>query len=158
MPDAVPIRMVIVSSDAPAKIDTDRDLVRARKVARVLDQYLVDPVLGLVLPGVGDILGAILGLYIVAIAARRKISPVVIARMLLNLGVDAVIGIIPLLGDITDFNFKANMRNIRLLESRSAGGGRAKAADWALVIGAGLAFVALLALMIWAISAILRSL
>jgi hypothetical protein len=141
----------------PAKLDTDRQLGRARTFARVLDHFLVDPVLGLVIPGVGDVLGAILGLYIVAIAARRRISPVVVARMLLNLVFDAVIGIVPLIGDIFDFTFKANLRNLELLQTRSAAGGRAIARDWALVIGAALVFMASLGLMIWAISAIVHA-
>jgi len=76
----------------------DRDLERARKLARVLDRDLVDPLLGLFLPGIGDLVGAALGLYLVAIAVRRHVSPVVIARMLLNLAADAAIGAIPILG------------------------------------------------------------
>src|SRR4051812_14162655 len=80
----------------------DRDIERARTFARVLDDYFVDPLLGLVLPGAGDVLGSLLGLYVVMIAVRRRVSPLVIARMLLNLGLDTVAGAVPLLGDAID--------------------------------------------------------
>lgn len=125
-------------------------------MAKVLDRYLVDPIVGLVIPGGGDILGSILGVYMVMIAARRKVSPVIIARMLMNLAGDAVLGFIPFIGDLFDFGFKANMRNLKLLEDTSLHGGRATAKDWAMVVGAALAFVAVLALIAWGIVALFR--
>ncbi|HET7506709.1 MAG TPA: DUF4112 domain-containing protein, partial [Kofleriaceae bacterium] len=76
----------------------DPEIERARTLARVLDHYLVDPLIGLVLPGAGDLIGSLLGLYIVGIAVRRRISPIVIARMLLNLAIDAGIGFVPIAG------------------------------------------------------------
>jgi len=79
------------------------EIARARTLARVLDHYLVDPLLGLFLPGVGDLIGSLLGLYLVAIAVRRRMSQVIVARMLLHLALDAVLGAIPVLGDIADF-------------------------------------------------------
>lgn len=136
----------------------DRDLERARKVARVLDRDLVDPLLGLFLPGIGDLVGAALGLYLVAIAVRRHVSPVVIARMLLNLAADAAIGAIPILGDLVDFVFHANQRNLALLVARSATGGRASARDWLVLGGALLAFVGVIVLICWAIVALVRAL
>jgi hypothetical protein len=136
---------------------SDHHLERARKLARVLDHDLVDPLIGLLLPGVGDVLGALVGLYIVGIAARRSMSPVIIVRMLLNLTVDLVIGMIPLLGDLFDFFFKANERNVELLAARSATGGRAMPRDWALVILAALGFLSLLGLVLWGIVALVRA-
>ncbi len=134
----------------------DRELDRARTLARVLDDYLLDPLLGLVLPGVGDVIGSVLGLYIVGVALRRRASPVVIARMVMNLGLDAAVGAIPLLGDAIDFGFKANRRNVELLSQRPTG--RATARDWALLVGALVAFAAVVALVVWAIVAIVRAL
>lgn len=101
----------------------------------------VDPILGLVAPGVGDIAGSLLGLYTVGIAVRRRMAPVVIARMLMNLAIDAVLGIVPLIGDIADFAFRANRRNFALLEERVASGGKGTTRDWLLVAGAALVFV-----------------
>jgi len=134
----------------------DLELERARKLTRVLDHYMVDPLLGLVLPGVGDLIGSLLGLYVVAIAVRRKASPVIVARMLLNLAIDAGIGVVPVLGDIADVAFKANAKNFRLLAERHDAT-RATARDWLAVGGALAAFAAVIGLVIYAIVAILRA-
>lgn len=135
----------------------DAELDRVRTLSRVLDRYFVDPIIGLVLPGGGDILGSLLGVYTIMIAARRKVSPVIIARMLMNLAGDAVLGFIPFAGDLLDFGFKANTRNVALLEEAAVHNGRATAKDWAMVIGAGLAFLLVLALIVWGIIALFRA-
>jgi hypothetical protein len=136
----------------------DAELERVRTLSRVLDTYMIDPLLGLVLPGAGDLLGSLLGLYTVVIAARRKVSPLVIARMLLNLGIDAAVGVVPLVGDVVDFGFKANRKNVELLTARSARGGRATARDW-LVLGVAVAaFAGVIALVCWGITALVRAL
>jgi hypothetical protein len=146
----------------PARRDmgprTDPELARAHRMARVLDHYLVDPVIGLVLPGIGDVIGSLLGLYTVAIALKRKISPVVIARMLLNLGLDTLVGIVPLFGDLADVGFKANKRNVALLQSRAAHGGKATWRDWLMVIGAALVFIAAIGLTIYFVGALVGAL
>jgi hypothetical protein len=99
----------------------DRALVAAETLARWLDDRFLDPLLGLVLPGVGDLLGSLLGLYPVLLAAQRRAPKALLARMLLNLAADAAGGAIPIVGDIWDFMFKANARNLDLLRARSAG-------------------------------------
>ncbi len=128
-----------------------------RALARVLDRYYLDPLLGLLLPGGGDVLGSLLGIYTVVLAARRRLSPVVIARMLMNLAADAAIGFIPLIGDVFDFGFKAHVRNLDLIADRSLHGGRATTRDWLVVIGASLAYLAVMALVVWGIVALLRA-
>ena len=135
----------------------DTELERVRSLARVLDRFFVDPILGLIIPGGGDILGSLLGIYTVMIAARRKVSPVVIARMLMNLAGDAVLGFIPFLGDIVDFGFKANQRNVELLSERVEHGGRATPRDWLILVGAVLAFIAVISLVIYGIVALVRA-
>lgn len=94
-------------------------------MARVLDSAVrlpgtnarigLDPILGL-LPGVGDLLAAVLSSYIVIAAARLGAPRSVLARMLVNLGVDTLVGVVPLLGDLFDVGWKANMRNAVLLD------------------------------------------
>jgi hypothetical protein len=132
------------------------ELERVRLLSRVLDHYMVDPLIGVVLPGVGDLIGSLLGFYVVTIAVRRKVSPIVIARMLLNLAIDAGLGFVPVLGDIADVAFKANEKNLALLTERHETG-RARARDWLAVVGALLAFVAVLGLLIYAIVALVRA-
>jgi len=138
-------------------VTRDRELDRVRSLARVLDNYFLDPILGLIIPGGGDILGSLLGVYTVMIAARRKVSPVLIARMLMNLAGDALLGLIPLLGDLADLGFKANQRNVSLLEDRMAHqGGRATPRDWLILIGAICAFISAIALVIYGVVALVR--
>jgi hypothetical protein len=82
--------------------------------------------------------------------------PIVVARMLGNLAADAAIGAVPLLGDLGDLAFRANLRNVDLLASRTAAGGRASWRDWAAVGGAALALVAAVGLAGWAAVAFVR--
>lgn len=125
----------------------DPDIRRARSIARWLDDRYLDPLLGFALPGIGDLAGSLLGLYIVAIAKRRGVPRIAIARMLLNLALDAAFGVIPLVGDAADVAFHANDRNLALLETRVTG--RDSWRDWAAVLGAFALFVALLVLLVW---------
>jgi hypothetical protein len=73
-----------------------------------------DALIGLI-PGVGDTIGALLSTYIIVEAARRGASVWMVARMLGNVGIETVIGAIPLLGDLFDVVFKANQRNLAIL-------------------------------------------
>ena len=113
----------------------DRELARAATLVRWLDGRYLDPLIGLLLPELGDLLTAVAGLYLVVVAVRRKTGAVVIARMLLNLGLDALMGAVPLIGDLADFFYRANTRNLALLRER--GSGRpARLGDWLAVGGA----------------------
>jgi len=103
----------------------DPDLRRARALARILDTAVgipgtkirigLDPILGLV-PGAGDVAGAMLSAYIVLIAANKGAPRPVIWRMLGNIAVDTALGSVPVLGDVFDVAFKSNIRNVELLE------------------------------------------
>jgi hypothetical protein len=75
----------------------------------------LDALLGL-LPGGGDVVGAAVSGWIVVESARLGASPRVLARMLGNVALDALVGVVPLLGDLFDFGWKANRRNLTLLE------------------------------------------
>jgi hypothetical protein len=74
-----------------------------------------DAVLGLI-PGVGDFVTTASGLSLVWLAYDRGAPAPLLARMLVNLGLDALIGAIPILGDLFDVVFKANRRNLTLLQ------------------------------------------
>jgi hypothetical protein len=123
--------------------EEDRALAVATTLARWMDDRFLDPLLGLVLPGVGDLLGSLLGLYPVLLAWRRRAPKALLARMLLNLAADAAGGAIPIVGDIWDFMFKAHARNLDLLEARSSGG--VVRGHWSDRATIALAIVALLA-------------
>jgi hypothetical protein len=100
-------------------------LERARTTSTLLDEAVripgigyrvgIDPLLGL-LPVSGDAVGAVLSLYIVAESARLGVPPKTLVRMLVNVGLDAGAGSIPVAGDLFDAVWKANKRNVSLLE------------------------------------------
>ncbi|MGH6899653.1 MAG: DUF4112 domain-containing protein [Geminicoccaceae bacterium] len=74
----------------------------------------LDGLLGLI-PGIGDTAMTLIGSYIVLEAARLGAPKGTLGRMLANLGVDYVVGLVPVAGDLADFAWKANRRNARLL-------------------------------------------
>jgi hypothetical protein len=101
-----------------------RRLRRLRAMAWLLDRSIpigggrrigLDPLLGLI-PGLGDWLGAALSSWLVYEAMRRGVPARVLARMGLNIAIEAAVGVVPLLGDIFDAAWQANQRNLRLVE------------------------------------------
>jgi hypothetical protein len=108
----------------PNVADADR-LKRYSLIVNVLDQFFrvpgtrwrfgLDALLGLV-PGAGDVATALVGTYGLVIAYQNGAPAAIQMRMLMNLLVDAVVGAIPLFGDLFDFAFKAHVRNQRLLQ------------------------------------------
>jgi hypothetical protein len=137
----------------------DPALAAAAKLARWLDGRFVDPLLGLLLPGVGDLLSGAMGVYPILLAWRGRAPKALLARMFLNLAIDAVGGAVPLLGDIWDFMFRAHARNLALLQSRAQEGAlRSRPSDVLVLVGAVLVFLAALALPVIAIIALVRAL
>lgn len=102
-----------------------RHAERARSLARLLDRAVqvpgtrigfgLDGLLGLI-PGFGDAAGGALALYILFLAWRAGVPGPVLARMAGNVGIDVLFGTVPLLGDLADFAFKSNLRNVELLD------------------------------------------
>lgn len=75
----------------------------------------LDPLIGLI-PGIGDAVGALLSGYILVEAIRLKASRVVLLKMVINVVVEVIVGALPLVGDVFDAAWKANERNMQLLE------------------------------------------
>jgi hypothetical protein len=84
----------------------------------------LDPIIGLI-PGVGDMIGAVLSGYIVLEAIHAEVPTFTLARMLVNVGIDTVLGSIPALGDVFDAAWKSNMMNVALLERHLVATGNA---------------------------------
>ena len=122
--------------------DRNASLELAEWLAHWMDRRYIDPLLALLLPGVGDALGAVIGLLGVFAAFKQRAHPLVIARMLLNLAVDALLGAIPFAGPVFDLFYRANSRNLELLRSRDVR--EPRASDAVLVGGAALLFLAAL--------------
>ena len=111
---------------AGADLFSDRNL---DLLSHLLDDFLripgtqirfgLDGIIGLI-PGVGDIIGAMASWIIILAAWLRGVPRVTLARMLANVAIETIVGTIPVLGDAFDIAWKANRRNFALLE-RSMG-------------------------------------
>jgi hypothetical protein len=140
----------------PESPDRERDIQRAERLARWTDRRFLDPVIGFVLPGAGDLVGALIGLHIVRIAAKHRLPKSTIARMLLNLSIDCLGGAIPIVGDLFDILYRANVKNVELLRRR-AGPNPSSARDWLVMTGAVVVFVAALAIPVWLLAKVIRA-
>ena len=102
-----------------------RRLERLRRAGYLLDNSIpipgtrfrlgIDSLIGLV-PGLGDIAGGILSLYIIAQSAQLGAPRSLLLRMGWNVAVDTFVGEVPILGDLFDIGYKPNLRNLALLE------------------------------------------
>jgi hypothetical protein len=136
----------------------DRALVALRKWATLLDaafrvpgttfRFGLDAIIGLI-PGAGDIGTAFFSVLILLHAVRLKVPKVVIGRMLVNTGLDMLAGTVPLVGDLFDAGYKANLRNMALLERHAQRNVAPDRSDYAFVT------VALVILLLLAIVPIL---
>ncbi len=105
-------------------------------------------IIGLI-PGIGDVVDALLSVYIVFRAIQLGIPRVAIARMLVNIGIEALAGSVPFLGDLFDVAFKANRRNYRLLKNHISQPRRHAIQDWLFLIATLLLVLASIALPIF---------
>jgi hypothetical protein len=97
-----------------------------RTIAQLFDQafaipgtkwrFGLDALFGLV-PGLGDIAGALVAVYAMRVARQLNVPPAIQLHMLSNIALDALIGMVPILGDLFDFAFKAQTRNLALLDA-----------------------------------------
>ena len=102
-----------------------RDLVALRRFAHLMDAAFeipgtrmrvgLDAIIGLI-PGIGDVAGAVMSAWIIVGGVRHRVPLRVLARMVLNVAVDLIFGSVPLAGDVFDFLFEENVKNMRLLE------------------------------------------
>lgn len=133
---------------------------RITLVSRILDDLVtvpgtrhrvgVEPVVGLI-PGAGDLVSAIVGVWLIVEATRFRLPPVVIARMVLNTAVDLIVGIVPVLGDLFDFAFKSNTRNVALFRRHASDPGADTREHRLVLAGALLALVGVAWLVIAAV-------
>jgi len=144
---------------------------RVRVVAKLLDNSIsipgtpwkigFDPLIGLI-PGIGDLVGAVMSGYIIVEAVRAEVSAFTLARMLVNVGIDTLLGAIPAVGDVFDAAWKSNTMNVALLERHLVATGDAPPKRHnvlgvmalalivlVLIVGAGLALGIFVARLLW---------
>ncbi len=105
--------------------EAQRELENLRTIARIFDQafrvpgtsfrFGIDALFGFI-PGLGDIAGGIVAVYALRVARQLGAPASIQLRMLGNIALDAIVGAVPLFGDLFDFAFKAQTRNLALLE------------------------------------------
>jgi hypothetical protein len=84
-------------------------------------RFGLDPLIGLLFPVAGDAVGGALSLSVLLLALQNRLPSWVLGRMVLNIALDTAVGIVPVIGDLFDFGFRANQRNIDLLRQHSTG-------------------------------------
>lgn len=129
-------------------------IARLRSLTHLLDNALpipgtkyrigIDPLIGL-FPGGGDVAMSLVSVYIVLEAARLGIPRASLARMMWNLILDALLGVIPMAGDFVDVVWKANSKNLALIEAHLAQPRQREKADYLFV---GLLIVVFLSIVI----------
>jgi len=110
-------------SGVGATSSLESDLARVRKLATLLDAQFsfagipfgLDAIVGLI-PVAGDLITGVAALYPLYIARKHKLGRVVEMRMAMNVLVDVAAGAVPLVGDVVDVAFKANLKNLEILE------------------------------------------
>jgi hypothetical protein len=115
-----------------------------RRISQLLDSAFelpgtsyrigLDPVIGLV-PWVGDLVSPLFTIALLWQAREMALPRVVQLRMVINVAIDALIGVVPVAGDLFDFAWKANNMNMALLERHAHTARRASAGDWLFVAG-----------------------
>ena len=110
--------------DRATGASVEERLVRLERLATLMDaarvvpgtniRFGADAVIGLI-PGAGDLVSAAISSLIVLEARRMGAPGHLVARMVANIAIDGAVGTVPVLGDIFDVAFRANLRNVRLL-------------------------------------------
>ena len=123
-------------------MDDDANLALLRRWAVLLDsafrvpgtrvRFGLDAIIGLI-PGIGDLAAPVFTGMLLVTAARLRLPAIVQARMVLNVLLDVAVGLVPLLGDLVDIAWKANLRNLALLERHANPGVKPGRSDYVIV-------------------------
>lgn len=152
-------------TNAPIFTDAQRNVPQLKMVdgfSRLLDtkfkipgtdiRFGLDFLLGLV-PGAGDLVSLGMSGVLVTTMAKHGASPRLAARMLFNVALDALVGTIPILGNIFDLVYKANYRNAVLMREYYEEG-RHTGSVWPVVMGVIVTLLAIFIGVIWAIASL----
>ncbi|MDZ7690450.1 MAG: DUF4112 domain-containing protein [Balneolaceae bacterium] len=138
---------------------------RSRQLAELLDnrftipstriRFGIDPVIGLV-PGIGDWIGGAISIYYLVMVGIKGGKASVLGRVFLNILLDVLIGSIPVLGEIFDVYWKANIRNAKILQELEENPAKTTSESrfwiWMVLIQCIAVIIALLLLFVWLIA------
>jgi hypothetical protein len=96
-------------------------------------RFGLDPIIGVLFPGIGDAVTGIGSVGLLTLALRRGVPRVILMRMILNILVDVVAGALPVVGDIFDAAYKSNRRNLELIREHEAVESKPTRWDYAIV-------------------------
>ena len=129
--------------DSKAAKSREKNLRSLRSLSHILDNAIpipgtsyrigIDPLLGL-FPAAGDYFSAALSAYIVIKAAQIGASNATLSRMAFNIIIDTLVGTVPMIGDLFDAGWKANTKNMNLLETHLNSSPKSKKANWCFLI------------------------
>ena len=152
------------TSPPPASFDTDERLRWVERVAHLMDsqfrlpgtrfRFGLDPLLGL-LPIVGDLSTTAVSVALLLTMLRHGASGAIVVRMALNIFIDTIMGGIPLIGNVFDFAYKSNERNVALLRRHYAEGQHTGSGKGVVVLLL-LLFAGVFALVAWGSVVLLR--
>lgn len=130
-------------------------------LAHILDDFLripgtnirfgLDGIVGLI-PGIGDVLGAMASWIIILAAWMRGVPTITLVRMFANVAIETLVGMVPLLGDAFDVWWKANRRNVALLERSTHDPHRGTKRDWGFLVILVMAMMLLVAIPVVALA------
>lgn len=140
-------------ADTDTSVSTLREL--AERLVTLLDdrfripgtdlRFGLDPIIGILFPGIGDAFTGTGSIGLLTLALRRGVPRVILWRMVLNILIDMVFGSLPIVGDIFDVAFKANRRNLELIREHETPEAKATRWDYLVVaIGVSVAIVSIL--------------
>lgn len=164
MPSAIEMNSATRGQDTASRVS---DIRRLKRLAWLLDSSIrvpgtsfrvgLDGIIGLI-PGIGDLIAGAASSYILLHAVRLGAPLAVTMRMALNILLEAVVGIVPVAGDLFDFVFKANQRNVQLLLDYQATPTPVRKRSMVIVALTVAVIVALVALAFWILIALLKAL
>ena len=124
-------------------------------------RFGLEPILGLI-PVLGDVVGGAAGFWLIAEAARFGVPRVVLLRMLVNTLLDLGVGLIPLIGDLFDFAYKSNAKNLALFRRHALEPGASTTGSKAFLAGLLLVFIGVVWLIVlavgWLVSLVIQEL
>ena len=142
-PTIIAARDAVAPSRAAARVEVEESL---DQLSRWMDglfripgtgwRFGLDALVGLI-PGVGDTATTVVSFYVLAAGVRYRVPKVTLLRMALNIAVDYLLGAVPFLGDLFDFAWKSNQKNVELIRRRAAVGPEearsGRLSDWLFV-------------------------